>query len=585
MTLPEADPPGAVNTQPVWLRYGWLLLLGVTALLYLPGIAELPLMDRDEPRFAHATVEMMQRGSWAVPYFNGEYRFDKPPLTYWWMSLHYRLFGISETAARLHTTISVWLVALVTAGIGRRLRDARAGLLAALAWLLTLQVLVHGRLCVADMPLVLCITLALRALIELLGSGSGARPGFTGWHWLLYASMGCGFLAKGPLAFLVPGLALILLRWAFWRKPMPWAQLKMGSGLLISLIIAAVWGVPALIETKGLFWKVGMGGHVLDRGTKAFNGRFTVPGYYLGTAFLSLFPWIALLPGWWRGVRRQWSFDHALLVSWFAAPYVIFTFYATQLPHYVMPGFPAAMLLAALSDRPQLRARWERIWCFACPGLFAALGITVLLLRSNLPWPEPLKPLLLHGAVLLVLLAALGWCVVRLLTGSGGRSWLAGMAAAVFGTAILFHQIGADIRFVHPAVRLAGLHRQNLSRDMELIGWQFTEPSLVFQFNRQWRFATKLEKVEKMMSRSGPRLVVLLEKQWTLSHALKQWMAGKDLAAMPPAEDLSGQVSALASRHPDYQRTELVAFNAARSSWVRLAVLLRPDNSAAVSEK
>ena len=46
-------------------RHAWLVLLALTLLLYLPGTGTIPLMDRDEPRFAHATVEMMQQGSWA----------------------------------------------------------------------------------------------------------------------------------------------------------------------------------------------------------------------------------------------------------------------------------------------------------------------------------------------------------------------------------------------------------------------------------------------------------------------------------------------------------------------------------------
>ena len=40
--------------------------------MLLPGLESLPLIDRDEPRFAHATVEMMYRGEWVVPYFNDE---------------------------------------------------------------------------------------------------------------------------------------------------------------------------------------------------------------------------------------------------------------------------------------------------------------------------------------------------------------------------------------------------------------------------------------------------------------------------------------------------------------------------------
>ena len=211
-------PPAPLN-EARCQRYGWLVLLLLTALLYLPGTAVLPLMDRDEPRFAHATVEMIQRGSWAVPYFNGEYRFDKPPLTYWWMALHYKLLGVSEFSARIHTVLAVWLVALVTGSIGKRVHSARAGLLAGAAWIVTLQVIVHGRLCVADMPLVLCVTLAFRALLEVMQEGS---RGFQRWHWLLYGSLGLGFLAKGPLALLVPGVALLLMRFAFWRKPLRW---------------------------------------------------------------------------------------------------------------------------------------------------------------------------------------------------------------------------------------------------------------------------------------------------------------------------------------------------------------------------
>ena len=109
-------------------QHGWWLLLVLALMLYLPGTATIPLMDRDEPRFAHATVEMMERDSWAIPYFNGAYRFDKPPLTYWWMRLHYALLGVNELSARLHSLLAVYGVALVVAGMARKLtKDSRAG--------------------------------------------------------------------------------------------------------------------------------------------------------------------------------------------------------------------------------------------------------------------------------------------------------------------------------------------------------------------------------------------------------------------------------------------------------------------------
>ncbi|WP_075089720.1 ArnT family glycosyltransferase [Verrucomicrobium spinosum] len=172
----------------------WLLLLLLTALLYLPGTGDIPLMDRDEPRFAHATMEMMQRDTWLIPYFNGEYRFDKPPLTYWWMRLHYLLLGFNELAARLHSVVAVWLVAMVVFRTGKRLFSLTAGWWASVGWLTCLQALIHGRLCVADMPMVLCVTLAMApwwssspggrcqaAASRQPGGSSGSRSALASW--------------------------------------------------------------------------------------------------------------------------------------------------------------------------------------------------------------------------------------------------------------------------------------------------------------------------------------------------------------------------------------------------------------------
>ena len=52
-------------------------------LLFSIGNSSLPLIDRDEPRFAEASREMRQSGDFLIPRLNGEYRFDKPPLIYW----------------------------------------------------------------------------------------------------------------------------------------------------------------------------------------------------------------------------------------------------------------------------------------------------------------------------------------------------------------------------------------------------------------------------------------------------------------------------------------------------------------------
>src|ERR1700744_2314384 len=78
-------------------RTGVLLSL----VLLLAGNWILPLTDRDEVLFAEASREMIQRGDYIVPWFNGEWRFDKPVLIYWCQIASYRVLGVNDFAARL----------------------------------------------------------------------------------------------------------------------------------------------------------------------------------------------------------------------------------------------------------------------------------------------------------------------------------------------------------------------------------------------------------------------------------------------------------------------------------------------------
>ncbi len=184
------------------------------ALLFqLGGSWTLPLIDRDEPRFAEASREMLQRGDYVVPYFNNSYRFDKPPLTYWFQVASYRLLGVNDFAARLPSALAAAATALLLFAWGRRLGSERVAWWAAIIFTTCLQAIVHARAAVADMWLVLFVTAAHWAGYELLRDRLTREktPPARVWWWVFYLSLAGAFLAKGPIGW-APLLTLVALK-------------------------------------------------------------------------------------------------------------------------------------------------------------------------------------------------------------------------------------------------------------------------------------------------------------------------------------------------------------------------------------
>src|SRR3990172_927142 len=68
---------------------------------YLYGLGGFPLVGPDEPRYAEVAREMLQRHDPITPTLGGFVWFEKPALLYWMMMVSFRIFGVSEWAARV----------------------------------------------------------------------------------------------------------------------------------------------------------------------------------------------------------------------------------------------------------------------------------------------------------------------------------------------------------------------------------------------------------------------------------------------------------------------------------------------------
>ena len=221
--------------QPV-VRH-WLLIVAVSGTVLLTNLGGARLWDRDEPRNAGCAAEMMARGDWVTPVFDGEIRIHKPVLLYWFMMSAYAVFGVSEFSARFWSALLGIGIALQTYTIGRRLFNSQVGLWSALILSTALMFDVAGRAATPDSVFMFFTTLSI--MIYVLGTfaaradnaGADNAQGATApqlrepgqWfprHWTtvvaMYAAMALAVLAKGPAGLVLPtaviGMFLLIMR-------------------------------------------------------------------------------------------------------------------------------------------------------------------------------------------------------------------------------------------------------------------------------------------------------------------------------------------------------------------------------------
>jgi 4-amino-4-deoxy-L-arabinose transferase-like glycosyltransferase len=361
-----------------------LLLFVAVAIIDSLGNNTLPLIDRDEPRFAEASREMRQSGDFVIPRVNGEYRFDKPPLIYWCQVGTARLFGESDFSVRFPSMFFAAATAVLTAIWGARLYGAKIGLWSGIIFGTCLQLFIHGRAAVADMPMIFFFLCATWIAWERMANPKSR------WLWLaFYISLALGFLAKGPIA-LLPTLFPAI----FYLSQRKKGSFHFGSALLgvvVLVLIVGAWGIPALVATRGEFFAVGIGRHVVMRSVAPMQSHganglvgyvLSLPFYFL-TIFFSFFPWCIYLPSTIARLRRGVDLSERYLLGGVALVFLIFTLIQTKLPHYTLPAFPLLAILTAKHLSSLVRARF-------LAGATVALYLLVSLI--GFAWAAPYFP-------------------------------------------------------------------------------------------------------------------------------------------------------------------------------------------------
>ncbi|GJD36721.1 ArnT family glycosyltransferase [Methylobacterium aerolatum] len=498
-----------------------LALLALGLVLFLPGQASLQPMDRDEPRFAQATKQMLETGDFVAIRFQGEARNKKPVGIYWAQAAAVaagEALGVPEARTRIAlyripSLLGALASVLLAYWAALAFLSRRDALLAAALFGGCLMLNAEAHLAKTDAVLAACATASLGALARVwLGrrlpsslraerSNPGMREisersaaldcfaaarndgedGVTVRVFLAFwLGLALGILVKGPMVPLFVALPALFLSWkarsARWLLP-----LRLWAGLALTVLIVAPWFVAITLKSGGAFYAEAVGKDMLGKVGGAAERHWGPPGAYTIAFFATFWPAAAFtamaLPLAWRERRAD---AMAFLIAAVLPAWLVFEAVPTKLPHYVLPLMPWLAILTVMALRRgeiDTGRRGSRATALLVPAIPVALTLGLCAVGWKLddhriPW------IALPVLALACLAAAASWLAFA--RGRAERALVLAVAASCcLGPGILgLAQRQLPALKVSP--RLAALKDALPCRNPLVGTLGYREPSLVF---------------------------------------------------------------------------------------------------------
>ncbi|HVI51617.1 MAG TPA: glycosyltransferase family 39 protein [Candidatus Sulfotelmatobacter sp.] len=463
----------------------YLLLTLLCLALYLPGLASVPPIDRDESRFAQASHQMLESGDYIRIQFQDEIRAKKPAGIYWLQAGSARLFGAESKiwAYRLPSAIGALLAVLLTFHFGQYLFGRPAAVMGAALLACALILVTEAHQAKTDAVQLACVAAAQGVLgrLYMAGRNAGKQPPL--WEILLFwVAIGFGILVKGPIVPMVSLLTVIAL-WIADRR-IGWLRgIRPITGIVVAAAIVAPWAAAISHATEGQFIGQAVKQDLLPKLLGSQESHGALPGYYLLLATALLWPGsLFVVPGFVRAVKLRSGASLRFCLAWIVPTWLVFELVPTKLPHYVLPAFPALALLAGIAiaaDDEMLRSRWAR--GYAAFWALVGIALAVLAVAAPIRLGEGFEPISLVPA-----LAALGATALPAALFWKGRHQAA-LSAALLGALLTFAGIFQGVMPDLDRMFLSRRIAESLAPNTPVAAAGFHEPSLVFLMGTKTR--------------------------------------------------------------------------------------------------
>lgn len=312
----------------------------------------------DEGKNAYVVLNMIKTKNFLIPYYNCNYRFEKPPMLYWIGTVTSLIFGVNEFSLRLISGLSAIGLILFFYLIVKEFLDKNIALKSILIFLTLPHIWIEARAFTPEMLLNFFSIGSIYFFIK-------EKPVW-GWIFLAFA-----VLTKGPVGVILP-FVVILFFWLF-QKRFPIFNIW---GIILFILIGGSWYFFMLYKFGyTYFYKFFLQENFFRyTGKKLFH---PYPFYfYFIIVLLTTFFYIPIYLKIFSKIKSMYTSSIKPFLFWFLFVFLFYSFSKNKLHHYILFAYPPlCVILANFTSERYIK----------CIAIFSGFLLLILiLLFSNL---------------------------------------------------------------------------------------------------------------------------------------------------------------------------------------------------------
>lgn len=382
------------------------VLVVMSVLLFFVGSGLLEFTDPVEGNYVQTAKEMLAAGDYFSPRIYGNYWYDKPIFFYWELIAAFKIFGVTEFAARFFPALMATFGVVATYVFGKKLYDAKVGFIAAVILATSLEYWYLAHAVITDMTLFVTVSLTLVFFFL------GYRENCSLYFYIAYSCSAVAVLTKGPIGLALPGF-IILLFLLSEKKLSYLKKLCIPTGMILFLVVISAWYYPMYKIHGSDFILTFLGVHNVLRASVSEHPEVNVWYYYTIVFIAGFFPWsFYVLPKIFRDFYKKYkakaklfnlSTEKKFLLIWAVSVFVVFQIFATKYVTYTLPYMmPIAILFALIfKENVKIFKGMAMVMIVLLPILLITVAVPICKQNSEKDAANIMRDYAYNGAMLI----------------------------------------------------------------------------------------------------------------------------------------------------------------------------------------